>query len=179
MLSRFQCLLANVLSLLIVTGAHAQQRFARGLVIYKSVPRDTPNYFNGMLFLSSSAGAIWKEYDIGQPKPFRITTDLFVTEIQFGEMFEADFTSEKHLDFCKNIQSQLSVAAKQSPKISKIVKAANDAIEADVDKYNKGWVRLRGNWIDRNVYLSTIDAAAKQKDAAAKQEMAALNARLK
>ncbi|WP_461782947.1 hypothetical protein [Prosthecobacter sp.] len=78
---RFQCMLTCVLSLLFVTAAPAQQRFARGLLIYKSVPSDPPNYFNGVLFLSSSAGAIWKEYDIGQPKPFRITTDPLVTEI--------------------------------------------------------------------------------------------------
>lgn len=63
-------------------------RFARGFLIYKSVPSDTPVYYNGMLYLSERAEAIWKEYDIGQMRPFRLTNNLVVQEIYFGALFE-------------------------------------------------------------------------------------------
>lgn len=133
-------------------------RFARGFLIYKSVPSDIPAYYNGTLYISESAVAIWKEYDIGQSRPFRITNNLVVQEIYFGALFEADFTSDAHLAFCKDVQAQLDAAAKQSPKLVKAAKAARDAIQAQIDKFEAFEVRFRGAWMKRSDYHAILNA---------------------
>ena len=154
---RFQCILSSILVCLLVTNVQAEApRFARGLLIYKSVQSDTPVYYDGVLFISSSAVAIWKEYDVGQPKPFRITNNLVVAEINFGALFEADFTTDKHLEFCKNIQSQLNAAAKQSPKLANVTKAANNAIQTQINQYEQFKVRFRGEWVKRSAYFEIL-----------------------
>lgn len=154
---RFQCILSSILVCLLFTNVQAEApRFARGLLIYKSVQSDTPVYYDGVLFISSSAVAIWKEYDVGQPKPFRITNNLVVTEINFGALFEADFTTDKHLEFCKNIQSQLNAAAKQSPKLANVTKAANNAIQTQINQYEQFKVRFKGEWIKRSAYFEIL-----------------------
>lgn len=154
---RLQCILSIILVCLLVTAVQAEApRFARGLLIYKSVPSDTPVYYNGVLFISSSAVAIWKEYDVGQSKPFRITNNLVVAEINFGALFEADFTTDKHLEFCKNIQSQLNAAAKQSPKLAIVTKAANNAVQTQINQYEQLKVRFRGEWIKRSAYFEIL-----------------------
>ncbi|WP_395752554.1 hypothetical protein [Prosthecobacter sp.] len=153
------------------TSQAAGQKFARGFVIFKKVPSDQPVHYGGMLFISSKPGPVWYEYDIGQDKPFFLAVDLFVSEINFGSMFEADFTTPKHLEFCKNVIAQLNAAAKQSPAMVSAVKAAVAAIQVEVDRYEKGFIRLNGAWVDRDKYeanLASMQKARMAQDAAQK-----------
>ncbi len=143
-------------SLLILRPASARAespRFAHGFVIYKTAPSDQPAHYQGTLYLSGDTSApIWLQFDIGEPKPFFIARDLFVSEIKFGALFEADFTSQQHVDFCKGIQAQLAAAAKKSPLIASAATAATKAIQGEIDQYDKGRVRLNGTWTDRAKY---------------------------
>jgi hypothetical protein len=157
-------LLAIYLVGLLGSGASAETpRFARGFVIYKKVPSDQPVHYGGTLFLSSNPGPVWQEYDVGQPKPFFLAKDLFVNEIKFGALFEADFTTDKHVEYCKAIQAQLSAAAKQSPQLASAANASVKAIQAEVDHYEKDMVRLQGSWITREKYATILAAAEKAK----------------
>ena len=162
-------------------GRAEAPRFASGFVIYKKVPSDQPVHYGGTLFLGSKAGPVWLEYDVGQAKPFYLAHDLFVTEIKFGALFEADFTTDKHVDFYKGVQAQLAAAAQQSPALANAANAAVKAIQAEVDHYEKGSVRIKGSWVDREKHLAKANAeeqarmaavaASKAKDEAAQEEM--------
>jgi multidrug efflux pump subunit AcrA (membrane-fusion protein) len=167
MRARLLPLLALFLVCLLPGISHAEApRFAHGFVIYKKVPSDQPVHYGGTLFISCNPGPTWLEYDIGQPKPFFLARDLFVTEIKFGALFEADFTTDKHVEFCKGIQSQLNTAAKQSPGMATAAKAVVAAIQAEVDRFEKGYVRIKGAWVDRTEYDAKIAAAEKDRMAA-------------
>ncbi|WP_395740613.1 hypothetical protein [Prosthecobacter sp.] len=150
-------------------AAPASSRFAHGFVIYKKVPSDQPVHYGGMLFISSTPGPTYLEYDVGQEKPIFLARDLFVSEINFGALFEADFTTDKHVEFCKGIQAQLNAAARQSPGMAASAKAAVNAIQAEVDRYEKGYVRIRGAWVDRAAH----DANAKAMEQARMAKAAA------
>lgn len=171
MTSRVLCLFLGILACL--THAPAETpRFATGFLIYKSVPSDGPVYYNGLLYLSSSPLGILKEYDIGQAKPVRIENVLVVSEIKFGALFSADFTTDKHVDYCKGIMAQLAAATAQSPRIAKVAKAASDAIAAEIARYTAGEVRHGGRWISRAAYQAIADEADRQKNSAMAQERA-------
>ncbi len=156
-------LVVLLLSLLPVRGRAEGARLARGFVIYKKVPSDLPAHYSGTLFLGSTPGPVWLEYDVGQAKPFYLARDLFVNEIKFGALFEADFTTDKHVEYCRSVQAQLAAAAKQSPQLAGAANAATKAIQAEMDRYEKGSVRVKGKWIEREKHLATQDAEQKAR----------------
>lgn len=164
--SRVPRLFLGLLACLVVATqapAAPAQRFATGFLIYKNVRGDVPEYYNGLLYISAAPPvALWTEYDIGQPKPFRIETALVVREIKFGTLFSADFTTEKHVDYCRGIQAQLAEAAAQSPKLKNAVQALSKSIQTEIDHYDKLQVRYQGQWISRSSYHETIYAQEKK-----------------
>ena len=150
-----RAILLGVLSLglLPISSQAEAPRFARGFVIYKKALSDPLAAYNGTLYLSAdTSGPIWLQYDIGQTKPFFLARECLVTDIRFGALFEADFTTQQHVDHCKGIQAQLAAAAKQSPLLASAANAAVKAIQVEVDRFGKGFVRLSGAWTDRSKY---------------------------
>lgn len=148
---------------------HAEApRFAHGFVIYKKALSDQPAYYHGTLYLSAdTTGPIWLQYDVGQAKPFFVAREMFVQDIKFGTLFEADFTSQKHVDYCRGIQAQLAAAAKASPLIATAATAASRAIQAEIDQFGKGLVRYQGRWIPQARYTDITTTAEKARMAAA------------
>jgi len=156
------------------------KKFAQGMVIYRSVQSDPSANYNGALYTKASPGGAWVEFDVGLGKPLRLENGQIVRDISFvfrrdagavadrlenGQMvrgissqsvFESEFTADEHLAFNQQIQSTLTEAAKQSPKLSKLTQAVIDAIQAQIDNYRKDMVRHRGAWIDRNSYAEMI-----------------------
>ena len=127
-------LLGSALLFQPATAHAAAPRFARGFVIYKSAISDQPPHYNGTLYLSAdTTGPIWREYDVGQAKPFFIAHNMFVSDIKFGALFEADFTTQQHVDFCKGIQAQLAAAGKASPLLVSAANAASKAIQGEIE----------------------------------------------
>jgi hypothetical protein len=160
------------LGLLPISTRAEAPRFARGFVIYKKALSDLPTAYNGTLYLSTdTSGPIWLQYEIGQPKPFFLARESLVTDIRFGALFEADFTTQQHADHCKGIQAQLTAAAKQSPLLASAANAAVKAIQAEVDHYEKGQVRLSGAWTDRSKYEEILAEKAKARKAEEERRM--------
>jgi hypothetical protein len=164
MRARLTTLLALYLIVLLPAALRAEApRFAHGFVIYKKVPSDQPQHYGGTLYLGSTPGPVWLEYDVGQAKPFYLAQDLFVSEIKFGALFEADFTTPQHVAYCQGIQTQLTAAAKQSPLLASAAQAAIRAIQTEVDHYQNGSVRLKGKWIARAEFEAVRIAAEKAR----------------
>ncbi|MBB5031493.1 hypothetical protein [Prosthecobacter vanneervenii] len=145
--------------------ARAASRFARGFVIYKTALSDQPAHYQGTLYLSEdTSGPIWLQYDIGQTKPFYLARQMYVTDIKFGLLFEADFTTPQHVQRCREIQAQLAAAARQSPLLTSAVTAATKAIQTEIDHYEKDkLVRLNGVWTDRRQYDALTEAQQKAR----------------
>ena len=161
-------LLLGSLSLPPAAARAEAPRFAHGFVIYKKALSDQPVHYHGTLYLSAdTTGPIWLQYDVGQAKPFYVAREMFVSDIKFGTLFEADFTTQKHVDYCQGIQAQLAAAAKQSPLIASAATAASRAIQAEIDQFAKGLVRYQGRWIPQAQYTDITTAAEKAKMAAA------------
>lgn len=152
------------------TLSAAAPRFARGFVIYKTALSDQPAHYQGTLYLSEdTSGPIWLQYDIGQTRPFFLARQMYVTDIKFGLLFEADFTTPEHAAHCRAIQAQLAAAARQSPLIASAVTSATKAIQTEIDHFEKDHlVRISGTWTDRRQYDALTEAqqkARQQEDA--------------
>ena len=154
-----------LLGSLTATPSAAASRFARGFLIYKTALSDQPAHYQGTLYLSEdTTGPIWLQYDIGQTKPFFLARQMYVTDIKFGLLFEADFTTPEHAQRCRDIQAQLAAAARQSPLITSAITAATKAIQAEIDHFEKDHlVRLGGTWTDRRQYDALTDAQQKAR----------------
>lgn len=146
----------------------AAPRFARGFLIYKTALSDQPAHYHGTLYLSEDpSGPIWLQYDIGQTRPFYLARQMYVTDIKFGLLFEADFTTPEHAAHCRAIQAQLAAAARQSPLLASAATAASKAIQTEIDHFEKDHlVRLSGTWTDRSQYdaLTTAQQKARQQE---------------
>lgn len=152
------CFSANIMT------AADSPGLAKGLVIIRATPSESPSFYTASLFLKPVPAGAWIEYDIGQTRPLRLERGQVVQEIDLQPVFYSDFLREEHLGEHQSLLASLAKLATQSPKTAPMVKAVSAAIEDNIRQYRGGYVRSRGVWMTPRSFADTQQRVQEDED---------------
>ena len=162
--SRSRILLQTLCCLLIhplVIGlASAQESgYAKGLIVYLGLG-DTPLTARAALFRSVKQAAPHSYYDVGGSSPLAVENGRILKNLDLSLMY-ADLTSDAERQIVERFSTEISDLSKQYPKSSEVCGSLVRVIDSFLERYDKGEVRLKGQWQNGQTYRDWV--AAEQK----------------
>lgn len=145
---------ASLLGAMVAPDLNAKETQAAGIVIYKSVPPDTPQYYNGAIFKTVKDTGAWLTFDVGQDRPIHIEKGLIINVIEFdiagtGNVLTTNILNDSDAQRIAAFSDHLKALTASMPKLANIVKSTTSLLQNQLSLYKSGNIKKDGRWFDK------------------------------
>lgn len=162
----FSLFLMSLLGATAIPSAKAQANQAAGIVIYKAVKSDGPQFYNGFVFKSIRDTGAWLAFDVGQLKPTEIEKGLIVKVLDFeivgaGNVLTMNILNDQDAQQVAIFRDYIKSETAKMPKLEKLATATIGILDNQISSFNSGNIRMGGSWIDKATWLREQEAKTK------------------
>lgn len=150
--------LATLILLTATAQLHAQsQAYAKGIVIYIA-PGDTLQDARASLYRSYTHAQPTSSFDIGSGTPLVIENSVVLEMLDLGPHLLGNIATPADRQGMASFISSLQAIVQKYPKTSPVCSSVVKVIQSNLDRYDKGEVRLNGQWESQETYQKRVTA---------------------